>query len=186
MATFTLDKHVLEKAAALVMKPTDEITEQVADEARQRAPSTKIWHTMGDERVRDPWHVDMDGQVRPSNLRFELESHPWDREHRGLGKSTYMRFPKDKTSRAVVNIEQCRCRPLTETDRDGIRKLISTVESVFKVDKVTGTVVCEGDWVVQCEVGTVYPGDLVAEGTFFMRKAAWTVALRRNRARARR
>jgi hypothetical protein len=45
--------------------------------------------------------------------------------------------------------------------------------------KVTVTVVAEGQWVVAAEVGTVYPGNLVAPGTFYMARAAGMVAASR-------
>lgn len=41
------------------------------DEARARAPETRVWVTMRDERVRRT-HFETDAQVIPANLRFKL------------------------------------------------------------------------------------------------------------------
>lgn len=106
MARFRPRKGLDELVARMVVPQVEELARSVRDEQRKLAPPTKEWVTMRDDRVR-PEHRKTDRQVVPGNLRFELPSHPWDREHRGLGPHTYMRFPKDETSRAVVNIINC-------------------------------------------------------------------------------
>ncbi|GGT26979.1 hypothetical protein GCM10010222_80970 [Streptomyces tanashiensis] len=131
---------------------------------------------MGDNKVR-PTHVAANGQEVPDNLRFKIDSMDWDIEHRGVGARTYMIRPKDESSRAVANLKNCRCT--VHRDPNGIAQHINTGQPVVAGKKVTVTVSVQAHLVVEAEVGTVYPGNLRAEGTHFMDRAALTVAGRR-------
>jgi hypothetical protein len=173
VAGFTVARDLDEKLARLITPAVDAIAARVEAVAKDYAPPTQEWITMLDERVR-PTHVEVHGQTVPNNLRFILTSMEWDRLHRGLGEYTYMRKPRDESSRAVANIKQCRCRAIVHDD--GVAKLISRRAPVVEPGKVTVTVVAEGDWVVPAEFGTIYPGDLVAPGARYMGRAAATVA----------
>lgn len=176
MAKFTAVPGLEEMVAQMVAPGVERIAQQVETEAKRFAPPTKKWITVGDERVR-PTHAEAHGQVVPDNLRFVVTSMEWDRQHRGVGANTYFRWPKDETSRAVANLVHCRCA--RQVDKEGIARLIHTSKPVITGKKVTATVVCQGDWVVQSEYGTVYPGQLVATGAHFMARAAAAVAARR-------
>jgi hypothetical protein len=176
MAKFT-PAPGLEEALALMVAPhIQRIAHQVVMEAKRLAPPTKRWVTMGDDKVR-PTHISAQGQTVPGNLRFTINSMDWDRKHRGLGKHTFMDAPRDQTSRAVANLKNCRCT--THTDPQGIARHINAGQPVVTGKKVTVTVTAEAPMVVEAEVGTVYPGNLVAPGVFFMSRAAAIVAARR-------
>ncbi|PNG22429.1 hypothetical protein [Streptomyces cahuitamycinicus] len=176
MAKFTPAPGLEEALARMVAPHVHRIARQVQFEAQRLAPPTKRWVTMGDDRVR-PTHVKAQGQVVPGNLRFAINSMDWDRRHRGVGPKTYMLEPRDQTSRAVANLKNCRCA--THTDPQGISRHINTGQPVISGKKVTVTVSVAAPMVVEAEVGTVYPGNLVADGAFFMSRAAGIVAARR-------
>jgi hypothetical protein len=162
-----------EMVAAMVAPEVHRIGKRVEAQAKVLAPPTKTWVTMADEKVRRT-HVDTEGQEVPGNLRFEVPSMDWDRRHRGLGEKTYMKAPKDETSRAVANIKNCRCT--MALDPDGIGRGINAGEPVIEGNLVRVTVVCEGNKVAQSEFGDVYPGGLIAPGAHFMARAAAAVA----------
>lgn len=176
MAKFTPAPGLEEQLARMLAPAVQRIAHQVEVEAKRLAPPVKRWVTMGDDHVR-PTHVLAQGQDVPGNLRFELNSMRWDMEHRGVGPHTYMTEPRDRSSRAIANLKNCRCS--THRDPDGIARHINTGPPVVAGKKVTVTVSVQAPKVVEAEVGTVYPGNLVAEGTFFMSRAAAIVAARR-------
>lgn len=176
MAKFTPEPGLEMQLARMLAPAVQRIAQQVEVEAKRLAPPTKRWVTVGDERVR-PTHVAAQGQVVPENLRFKLNSMDWDIEHRGVGPYTYMREPRDRSSRAIANLKNCRC--VAHKDPDGIARHINTGQPVVAGKRVTVTVSVEAPLVVEAEVGTVYPGNLIAEGTFFMSRAAAIVAARR-------
>ncbi|MFE0422917.1 hypothetical protein [Streptomyces sp. NPDC058953] len=87
-----------------------------------------------------------------------------------------MREPRDGTSRAVANIKNCGC---TTVLSDGIARNITTRLPVITGKRVTVTVTARAPLVVEAEVGTTYPGNLIAGGVHFMARAAAAVAARR-------
>ncbi|MGW0562949.1 hypothetical protein ACWDZ4_20575 [Streptomyces sp. NPDC003016] len=176
MAKFHVEPGLEEKLAAMIAPKVHEIARQVERQAKVFAPPTKQWVTVGDNKVR-PTHVGAQGQEVPDNLRFEVNSMSWDRKHRGVGPITYMKAPRDETSRAVANIKNCRCH--ARSIPDGISRNISTLPPVVTGSTVTVKVVAQGRWVVAAEIGTVYPGNLEAKGAFYMARAAAVVAARR-------
>lgn len=176
MAKFTPAPGLEEALARMVAPHVHRVAQQVEVEARRLAPPTKRWVTMADDRVR-PTHVEAQGQEVPGNLRFAINSMDWDRRHRGLGAATYMLEPRDQTSRAVANLKNCRCT--THKDPDGIARHIKAGQPVITGKKVTVTVSAVARHVVEAEVGTVYPGNLVARGAHFMSRGAAIVAARR-------
>ncbi|MFG2986256.1 hypothetical protein ACGFYQ_34230 [Streptomyces sp. NPDC048258] len=176
MAKFRPAPGLEEQLARMVAPHVHRIAQQVEREARRLAPPTKRWVTMADDHVR-PTHVTAQGQEVPGNLRFSINSMAWDRRHRGVGAFTYMLEPRDQSSRAVANIKNCRCT--THKDPQGIARHINTGQPVIAGKKVTVTVVAQGPMVVEAEVGTVYPGNLVAPGAHFMSRGAAAVAARR-------
>lgn len=176
MAKFTPAQGLEEALARMVAPHVHRIAQQVEIEAKRLAPPVKRWVTVADDKVR-PTHNAAQGQEVPGNLRFAINSMDWDRRHRGLGEKTYMREPKDESSRAVANIKNCRCT--THSDPDGIARNINTGQPVVSGKKVTVTVTARGHLVVEAEVGTVYPGNLIADGAHFMSRGAAIVAARR-------
>ncbi|MFJ8301367.1 hypothetical protein ACIQ9R_36450 [Streptomyces sp. NPDC094447] len=176
MATFRAAPGLEQQLAVMVAPHVHEIARQVEREAKRLAPPTKKWVTVADERVR-PTHAAAHNQEKPANLRFEINSMDWDRQHRGVGPITYMKAPRDESSRAVANIKNCRCT--ARTIPDGIARNIRTLPPVITGSTVTAKVVASGEFVIEAEVGTVYPGNIEAAGTFFMARAAAAVAARR-------
>ncbi|MEV7512078.1 hypothetical protein AB0O57_29390 [Streptomyces sp. NPDC091201] len=176
MARFTPAPGLEEALARMIAPHVRRVAHQVEIEAKRLAPPTKQWVTMGDDHVR-PTHVSAQGQEVPANLRFSINTMDWDRRHRGLGAYTYMLAPKDQTSRAVANIKNCRCT--VHKDPQGIARRINTGQPVITGKRVTVTVSVQGPLVVEAEVGTVYPGNLVADGAHFMSRGAAVVAARR-------
>ncbi|MFI2765324.1 hypothetical protein ACH5A3_41965 [Streptomyces echinatus] len=71
------------------------------------------------------------------------------------------------------------CRRTTHGDPEGISRHINPGQPVIAGKKVTVTVFATGRMVVEAEVGTVYPGNLVAKGAHFMSRGAAIVAARR-------
>lgn len=59
-------------AERFVKPRVDTALDMLLDAARTRAPATRVWVTMRDEKVR-PTHMGADGQVIPTNLRFKIE-----------------------------------------------------------------------------------------------------------------
>ncbi|NGO67894.1 hypothetical protein [Streptomyces boncukensis] len=176
MAKFTPTPGLEAMVVRMVAPHIQRVARQVEVEAKRLAPPTKRWVTVADDKVR-PTHISAQGQTVPDNLRFTVSSMDWDRHHRGVGPSTYMLQPRDESSRAVANLKNCRCT--TMVDPQGIARNITTGQPIVTGKKVTVTVTARGPMVVEAEVGTVYPGGLVADGTHFMAKAAAIVAARR-------
>ncbi|MEU6460337.1 hypothetical protein [Streptomyces sp. NPDC046976] len=175
-AKFTPVRGLEEALARLIAPHVQRIAQQVEIEAKRLAPPTKQWVTVGDGRVR-PTHAAAQGQEVPGNLRFSINSMDWDIKHRGVGPQTYMLQPRDESSRAVANLKNCRCT--THNDPEGIARNINTGQPIVAGKKVTVTVSAAGPMVVEAEVGTVYPGNLRADGAHFMSRAAAIVATRR-------
>ncbi len=194
MARFTPVPGLDEIVARMVAPEQRRFAERVEDTAKALAPPTKTWVHIGDGRVRTP-HMAAGGQEVPDNLRFDLTSFEWDVMHPAVGSlrkgtpggdgwagqmartapghTTWMLYPRDQTPAAFVQAVNCRCS--TTLNPDGISKLISTEATTVVGTRITTTVAAVGKWVIEAEYGTVYPsmvGDLVAEGTFFMTKAA--------------
>ncbi|NEW73760.1 hypothetical protein [Streptomyces rhizosphaericus] len=176
MAKFTPNPSLETLLARMITPHVQRIAHQVEVEAKRLAPPTKRWVTMADDKVR-PAHIQAQGQVVPGNLRFKVNSMEWDRKHRGAGPNTYMLQPRDQSSRAVANLKNCRCT--AAIDPEGIARNISTGQPITTGKRVTVTVTARGPMVVEAEVGTVYPGNLLADGTHFMARAAAIVAARR-------
>ncbi|MFB8026019.1 MULTISPECIES: hypothetical protein [unclassified Streptomyces] len=176
MAKFHPEPGLEQKLALFLAPQIHEIAREVERQAKVFAPPTKKWVTVGDDKVR-PTHVSANGQEVPANLRFKVQSMRWDRVHRGVGPTTYMKAPRDESSRAVANIKNCRCHAASIPD--GISRLINTGPPVVVGSTVTVKVVAEGEWVVPAEIGTVYPGNLEAKGAYYMARAAAAVAARR-------
>lgn len=92
-----LDEMIAQRVARPALA---RILTALRDDARKRAPDTRVWVTVRDERVRRT-HFETDSQVIPGNLRFKLP------KARGEGHDL-ARHPRDPD----LPIEQranCRC-----------------------------------------------------------------------------
>jgi hypothetical protein len=178
MARFTAAPGLNELVARMVADRVKDIAQEVEVEAKTLAPPTKSWRSQRDPAVRPTHdqHGGVDGQEVPANLRFDLKSMDWDIEHRGVGPRTYMLTPKDESSGAVANLENCRCT--FDLDYEGISREIKTGELVQEGARVSVKVACEAHLAVAAERGEVYPMGNVSNGTFFMQGAASTVRAR--------
>lgn len=172
MATFTPRKGLEQKLAAMLRGPVDDVAKQVEDRAKELAPATKVWTTVGDDRVRHQ-HRKVNGTELPANLRFKLSSYEWDREHRGVGPFTYLLGPRDETGRALIAIINCRCHLQKGSGvADGISRDPATVAG----STVTATVVSDSEWAVEAEYGAVYPQLGAVPGVRYMGRAVEQVA----------
>ncbi len=157
-----LDQIIAEKIAQPFLR---DVLDSLRDEARRRAPDTRVWVTMRDERVR-PSHRDTDAQVIPANLRFKMP------KANGSGHDL-ARHPRDPN----LPIEQrinCRC------DDPTIPHLLA--ESIHATDvhveahRVSGSVETTFPRAAESEFGTSDD-----EAAAFMRGALHEVALRLQR-----
>lgn len=87
-------------AQRFVAPRADTALDMLKDAAQTRAPATRAWVTMRDERVRKS-HFDTDGQVIPDNLRFKVP------KPSGIGVEM-ARAPRDPNLSAA-NRYNCRC-----------------------------------------------------------------------------
>lgn len=210
MAKFTARPDLDEVVAREFAAP--EVTDVAKDamgEARRLAPATKTWTSMGDGGVREQ-HVRAHGQVRPDNLRFELDSYEYDvrkprpvattsrkgdgsgwdgpKAKMAAGHHTYLREPRDGSAHALVAVVNCRC--FLVRDPQGIARLVRRTPTTVTGTLAKSTVYVEGDYMIQVEFGDRYPradGEVMdEEGTLFMHTAAMNTAARRNRLRPRR
>lgn len=107
--------------ARMVAGKVKRLADEVADEARRRAPAARVWQNVDDERVR-PAHVEADGQLIPGNLRFKLRKQVYVRGGgRGsdVGGRTVLapgyvlaREPRDEDLPPDQR-ENCRCADVT-------------------------------------------------------------------------
>jgi hypothetical protein len=93
-----LDEQIAQRFGRPVI---ERALEMLTEEAQRRAPGTRVWVTMRDERVRTS-HFNADGQVIPDNLRFKVE-------RPGMaGDYELARHPRDPNLSAA-NAINCRC-----------------------------------------------------------------------------
>jgi hypothetical protein len=177
----------LDDMVALMVAPEVRVVaDDVRDTAKKLAPQTKTWVTRGDNRVRDTHReVKASGFNRdvPDNLRFYLRTMDWDandEESNHLPPQTWMHYPRDKTSRAVVNILECRCHVRRFHK---LRNKIRTMPTQVVGPSVRIRVQVTGNRVVESEFGEKYTGPPPDEpGLRWMGKAA-SAAAARGRAR---
>lgn len=173
MARFEARPGLDELVARMIAPDVRKIAERVHREARKTAPAAKRWVSMGDGKVR-PTHIKAHGQTLPENLRYEVTSMDWDREHRGNGPITWMMKPKDQSSGAVANIKNCRC--VSALLPTAIADNVSIGPTRVMGTEVRVDVTCTYYKIVECEFGDSYDRGNVSPGTRFMGKAAATVA----------
>lgn len=189
--TFDVADDLEEQLARLVTPVVVEVTDEVNRRAKALAPGTKKWVAVLDATT-CPSCAGADGQTVPDNLRFELESFAWDREHQGSGPTDYLTEPRNPagtgTDYLVLthhspqrDVKNCRCR--TVEDPEGISRLIRSTAPRVEPGRVVAEVVVEAPEVTGAEFGQAYPTprlDIIAVGTRFMARAASQVAAARN------
>lgn len=166
--------------ARMVQPLVDRLTEDVAAEARRKAPAAKAWITADDERVR-PSHADADGQTIPANLRFKLRKQVYIRGggrgsrvpgHTALNAHAFdlAREPRDADLPAEQR-EGCRC---IAVELPGlIARKVHASRAVVDGTRVWGRVEVRFTRIVESEHGTSKD-----EAARFMGAALDTVAAR--------
>lgn len=102
--------------AERVLRPAvDRALDMLLDQSRTRAPATRTWVTMRDERVRQT-HVDTDGQTIPANLRFKVPKPGSPGEHE------LARHPRDP-SLSAANAINCFPGSVTPGEIGAIRAI---------------------------------------------------------------
>lgn len=162
----------LEQRLALAVAPiVHDVAKDAEKKAKSYAPATKVWVSRRDGRVRHTHDLaDREHGEIPENARFKVKSMQWDRDNRGVGEYTYMRWPRDESSRAYVNLVHCRCVAVYK--RGGMAESIEAGPVRVEGNVASNIVTAKGKYVLMAERGDFYPGDLIAEGTFFMSRAA--------------
>jgi len=195
-AKFTAVKGLDQLVARMIVDDVQKIVVATEAEAKIQAPGTKRWMTRGDSIVRRT-HRSVHGEEIPENLRFELKAYEWDVEHapatggipvelnRGghrfrdaplAGSNVYLKEPRDSSPGHYIQIVHCRC--YLEVDPEGVAKWVSSSPAKARGTKVTGVVYAKHKLIHEAEYGDVYPGGVVAEGTYFMHRTVGIMASR--------
>ena len=195
-AKFTAVPGLDQLVAKMIVDNVQAVVRATEEEAKIQAPPTKKWMSRGDSIVRRT-HRKVHGKEIPSNLLFELDAYQWDVEHPGhagaipaafnpkgsnwrdsplAGSSVYLREPRDPTPGHYVQIIHCRC--YLEVDPNGVAKWVGSTKARASGTKVSGTVYAKHELIMGAEYGDVYPGPVVAEGTYFMHKTVGAMKAR--------
>jgi hypothetical protein len=153
--------------AKLVAPHVQQVVDQLAGKVRDLAPGTKIWRTRRDALVRKE-HREAEGQEVPANLRFIVNSPPYDRDHYHVGDTQQLRQPRDPNGSPGATYN-CRCQ--AEPDPDGLARRVSTRPVRVEGAAAAGEVISDGPRVREANDGT--DGD---EPTRYMQRAVHEVA----------
>ncbi len=154
-----LDLELAQRVAAPRVR---RILNMLNDEAQRRAPATRVWVTMRDERVRTT-HFETDAQIIPTNLRFKMPN----RYGTGFDMARYPRDPElPKAQR-----DGCRCDDPTLPQP--LRDSIHTTDVTVIGTRATGSVETKFPRAAESENGSM--GD---PGAYFMLGALQEVAAR--------
>jgi hypothetical protein len=156
-----LRKDLNAVVARMVRDKVDRLANDVAREARRRAPAAHVWLNVDDGRVR-PAHVDADGQAIPGNLRFKLKKQVYirgaGRGHKGpghykLAQNAYdlAREPRDE-SLPDDQLANCRCAMVEVPDM--IAKKITVERAVVQGTRARGVVQVKFNRIVESHTGT--------------------------------
>lgn len=154
MARVELRSDLNAVVARVAVPAVNRLAEAVAREARDRAPSAKVWLSRDDDRVR-PAHVAAHHQTIPENLRFQL---PQQREVPGQqqeeivrGRFDLARKPRDPD---LPEDQKRNCRCVSVTVRGLIARRISTTPATVVGAQVRAQVLARFTRIVECEHGT--------------------------------
>lgn len=186
-------EHII---ARMIVPEVQAIIDAAEGEIKATAPRTKTWKSSNDAFVREA-HRLMDGVTIPENTKFKVPAYQWDVEHPGAvpvergrrgshkpyrdaklapGHFAYMDEPRDLTAGAYVNTVHCRCR--VEYNEGGLGGSVTATKAVAVGPTVHAQIVAEADGILEAEYGDVYPGNRVAEGTGWVRRALSTIRAR--------
>ncbi|MFF4819846.1 hypothetical protein ACFY2K_35320 [Kitasatospora sp. NPDC001309] len=154
MAHLELPSDVARRLAPLMLRHTQRLAEDVAEEARRRAPAAKTWHTQEDGHAR-PSHQAADGQTVPAPLPFSVGD-------------TTLSGPRDPDG-PVEETAGCRCT-VTE-DPEAVAATISAGKAAIDGTRTRADVTCDFPRAVEAEYAH-------GDGTHFMSGAASQVAAR--------
>ncbi len=168
MARVFIARDLEARAGSLVVDTVNQIARDTEALAKEYAPPTKIWRTQKDGMVR-PEHRPLEGQETVEGFRFRAKSFDWDKENRGLGSYTYLLQPRDRTSRSLIHVKNCRCYL---EDGDGVAEGIDRTQAVIQRTEVAATVVSASEWATLAEYGMVYPNNQETRGSYYMARAA--------------
>lgn len=175
MARIFIARDLEARAGYLVTDTVDEVARQAEELAKGYAPPTKIWRTMRDDKVR-PEHRALEGKEEAGQIRFKAKSFKWDKENRAVGEHTYLLAPRDRSSRSLIHVRQCRCYLQVN---NGVAEGIKRTEAIIKRDSVEATVVSSSEWAVDAEYGQAYPSiGKTSKGEYYMKKAEQTMKTR--------
>lgn len=168
MARLFIRRDLEQVVGGLVLDTVNEVARETEAMAKQFAPSTKIWRTQNDALVR-PEHRPLEGQEIVEGFRFRAKSFDWDKENRGLGQYTYLKQPRDRSSRSLIHVRNCRCYTEKGT---GVEDGISRRPAIIRRDDVVAVVESASPWAVIAEYGMVYPNGQESRGSYYMARAA--------------
>lgn len=174
MARVFIARDLEARAGSLVVDTVNQIAREAEVLAKEYAPPTKIWRTQKDAMVR-PEHRPLEGAETIEGFRFRAKSFDWDRENRGVGNYTYLLGPRDRTSRSLIHVKNCRCYL---EDGTGVADGISRTPAVLRPTEVRATVVSSSEWARDAEFGTVYPNNQESRGAYYMARAAQAMKAR--------
>lgn len=146
---YTPSRGLEERMALAIVPAVTRLAEIAADGARRAAPPDKAWETLADERVR-PEHAEAHGQTVPDNLRFTLNSPPYDIEHEGAPAQQMARAPRDPDLSAGLRIA-CRCRAVTVP---GIDRAVTAHPAAAAGTRVSAAVTVDHHLCVTAEFGS--------------------------------
>lgn len=152
MARLDLPSDLAARLVPLIERHIEKLAEEVAVEARRRAPAAKTWHTVEDGHAR-PTHQAVDGQTLPAPVPFQV------------GEVTLLE-PRDPNGPADETAN-CRCQ-LTE-DPAAVAEAITRGKAATSGTRTTATVACTFPHIAEAEYAQ-------GEGTHFMSGAASQVA----------
>lgn len=159
---FVANRGVAGKVAVMIAPEVHDLAERVAEAAKRFAPPEKTWKSMGDPLVRKE-HRKADGQAIPGNLRYEVDSPLYDRQHYGVGPVQLLREPRDPSGSPGITYN-CRCR--SEIDPGGVSRTISLGRLIVTASEVSEQITCTHHRAHEAEFGND-----VDEGAHFMKRA---------------
>ncbi|MGX4733176.1 hypothetical protein [Kitasatospora griseola] len=154
MARLELPNNIVERLAPMMRRHTERLAEEVAEEARRRAPAAKTWHTQEDGKAR-PSHQAADGQTVPAPIPFTVGSATLDR-------------PRDPNGPAE---ETAGCRCTVTEDPEAVAATITAGKAATFGTRVRATVTCDYPRAAEAEYAQ-------GDGSHFMGTAASQVANR--------
>ncbi|MEV7926104.1 hypothetical protein [Kitasatospora sp. NPDC088779] len=154
MAHLDLPADIAQLLAPLMLRHTQSLAEEVAEEARRRAPAAKTWHIQEDGQAR-PTHQAADGQTVPAPVPFKVGD-------------AFLVGPRDPDGSAE---ETAGCRCTVTEDPEAVAATISAGKAAIDGERTRAEVTCDFPRAAEAEFAH-------GEGTHFMSGATSQVANR--------